>query len=158
MRVVIVRREDHHTPHPIPTSATSTMTLPEPVFRYLYTSRMADGQPVSMVADILRRARERNQRLGLTGALIFDGERFAQLLEGEPVAVMNLVAVIQQDARHTDFTELFQALDDRPRLFGRWSAGWSAPDAIAEYHQRTQHGTWSAVEEFVAVAQLCDMS
>ena len=39
--------------------------------------------PSTVVGQILRQSRERNHRLNLSGALLFDGERFCQLLEGE---------------------------------------------------------------------------
>ena len=52
-----------------------------PLRRLLYVSDLAPTMPSTVVGQILRQSRERNHLLQLSGALLFDGERFCQLLE-----------------------------------------------------------------------------
>lgn len=41
---------------------------------------------------------------GITGLLVFNGERFCQTIEGAPAAIDDLVVRLKRDPRHTDFT------------------------------------------------------
>lgn len=52
------------------------------LYEVLYVSTIAPDQPLSVVAEIAGRARVVNAELGITGLLIFDGQRFCQQLEG----------------------------------------------------------------------------
>lgn len=49
---------------------------------------------------LLEKAREKNQRLGVTGMLLYKGGNFLQVLEGEEEVVMPLYEEISQDPRH----------------------------------------------------------
>lgn len=69
--------------------------------------------------QLLRRARCANQRAGITGALMYGGGQFIQVLEGCPAVVRNLYARIQADPRHSRF----EILADGP-LPRREFAGW----------------------------------
>ncbi len=65
-----------------------------------YVSDARRGLGVRDLKAILRRAREKNFRLGVTGFLVFDGVRFVQLLEGPPEALAALLETIAADDRH----------------------------------------------------------
>lgn len=72
------------------------------IYEVLYVSTLACEQPLSVVADIAGRARQANGGLGITGLLIFDGQRFCQQLEGPKSAVLKLTERIRNDPRHAD--------------------------------------------------------
>lgn len=52
------------------------------------------------VAAILRQARVNNQRDGLTGALLYHGGRFIQIIEGPEEPLLARYAAIAADPRH----------------------------------------------------------
>jgi hypothetical protein len=61
------------------------------------------------IAELLVQARRNNQRDALTGALIFNGHNFMQLLEGPADKVDACLAVIRADPRHRAMTRNWQA-------------------------------------------------
>ncbi len=61
-----------------------------------------------------------NPRLGLTGALFFDGGRFVQVLEGPPDSVETLLGLIRSDKRARDVEILFDTFE-RQRSMSEWS-------------------------------------
>jgi len=71
------------------------------------------------IADILISARRNNARDDLTGALIYNGANFMQLLEGEPKAVDACLDVIRADPRHSGMTEIRRRTLEM-RDFGEW--------------------------------------
>ena len=54
------------------------------------------------VAGIIAVARSRNAALDVTGALVVTTDHYAQLLEGPPAALEQLLASIRRDPRHSD--------------------------------------------------------
>ncbi|MBJ7438319.1 MAG: BLUF domain-containing protein [Sphingopyxis sp.] len=72
------------------------------------------------IAALLVQARRNNQRDALTGALIFNGHNFLQLLEGPADKVDACLAVIRSDPRHSGMVEIRRRrIDDR--AFAEWS-------------------------------------
>jgi hypothetical protein len=76
------------------------------------------------VHSILQAARTRNAQLGVTGMLVFSGEYFAQLLEGERLAIRALMAAIRKDPRHSILCE-WPTTRITARWFPEWSMGYS---------------------------------
>jgi hypothetical protein len=72
------------------------------------------------IADILIAARRNNLRDGLTGALIYNGHNFMQLLEGPAKAVDTCLDVIRADPRHNGMTEIRRRIIE-VRDFAEWS-------------------------------------
>ena len=100
------------------------------LYRLIYRSKMTiDGEPQA-VADEIRRiltwSREWNRRAGISGALLFDLRRFAQVLEGPPHAVKSLFGHIACDRPHVDVTLLDHA-PVRAREFSAWSMTYVEP-------------------------------
>ncbi|HEY0447449.1 MAG TPA: BLUF domain-containing protein [Allosphingosinicella sp.] len=85
----------------------------------LYVSRAAlqPGSEGEQIDDILAVARERNAKVGVTGALILDGGCFAQLLEGEAPAVNQLMIDILRDRRHSE-VRILEVTSIAERRFG----------------------------------------
>jgi hypothetical protein len=74
----------------------------------------------AQLADILASARKNNEALNVTGALLYSGGYFCQVLEGEEETLENLFETIQMDNRHGDVTVLhFEEIESRG--FGDWA-------------------------------------
>ncbi|MBU1607693.1 MAG: BLUF domain-containing protein [Alphaproteobacteria bacterium] len=98
----------------------------EVLYRWAYVSqaRFHEEQGEEAVSEILGVSRIRNASLGVTGALIFAGGRFAQLLEGRELDVLDLQNSILHDTRHSTVTTIDMNLNPR-RLFGDWALLYS---------------------------------
>ena len=101
------------------------MARQEPLYELLYTSSLAPTASAGDIAGIARVSRAHNADCGITGALIFDGQRFCQYLEGPGIAVLNLVRRIASDPRHVDFVIRHQGPLSGPRRFPAWHLGYA---------------------------------
>ena len=92
------------------------------IFRLIYQSRNLLRRPngSSELLKIIRSAERNNLALALTGALLFDKDRFIQVLEGESAKVTTLFIRISQDPRHRDIS-LIDARAAEERRFPNWS-------------------------------------
>lgn len=103
----------------------------------VYASTHAAPLTPTALRLIVERARIRNKRLSVTGALVYDGKRFMQCLEGPEPAVEEIYAAIGLDARHKDVTLVFK----RPmveREFADWQMGFVstfADDRVASLRE-----------------------
>ena len=61
-----------------------------------------------------------NAGAGITGALVFTGSHFSQVLEGPAAAVQALMAAILRDPRHRDVRMLCESAAAK-RRFGHWA-------------------------------------
>lgn len=87
----------------------------------IYVSRGLVAGPVrdEAVADLVAVSLARNARLDVTGALMWTGAFFAQLLEGPEPAVETLMDSIRRDPRHHDIHVV--TLEPLPRRrFAPW--------------------------------------
>ena len=101
---------------------------PPALFTFLYSSLLSPGCPASCVADIVRHARENNARLGLTGLLVFDGQRFCQYLEGPGDALRQMLERIRADTRHIQFVLHQHGPSTERRAFQDWSIAYAQID------------------------------
>ncbi len=124
--------------------------------RYIvYVSRLADPEGPGAVANIIRKARANNTARGITGALIYDGERFCQYLEGEPDAIERTFAAIERDPRHDGICVLASGEAVASR-YGKWSMAY-AYAATAELIDSIGKPHVAAVPDaFQAVLARCD--
>ena len=124
--------------------------------RYLiYTSELSDPAGAATVPYIIRTARTNNAIRGITGALIFDGERFCQYIEGAPDEIVRTFAAIEEDPRHTNLRVLASGVVDLPR-FVRWSMAYvyaATADVIDAIGDRTVPGV---AEAFTHALAQCD--
>ncbi len=94
----------------------------ETVFRLIYRShsRIAGNSEGQEFGRILRVSRANNAASGVTGALMFYDDWFAQVLEGAEAAVRSLFARISVDVRH-DNVQVSEQGRVAGRLFSRWA-------------------------------------
>ena len=70
---------------------------------------------------IERASARNNPRLGLGGALLFDGETFLHLIEGPPETVRAMLARVRRDPRHHGIDGVVEQRIAAP-AFPRWRA------------------------------------
>lgn len=87
-----------------------------------YVSSAVPGLGLKELKQILRRSRENNFRSEISGYLVFDGEHFLQLLEGETEVLDDLYLRIARDGRHQALRLLFHDRIDQ-RAFGEFCMG-----------------------------------
>lgn len=75
---------------------------------YVSRSRIARNESDSQLADIIATGSSRNLVTSVTGALIFTGASFAQILEGPDAGVEEIMGSILIDPRHTDIQIIFR--------------------------------------------------
>ncbi|WP_435213524.1 BLUF domain-containing protein [Luminiphilus sp. nBUS_16] len=84
-----------------------------------------DGQ----LQEILATAKKNNQEKDLTGALLFSGSHFAQVLEGPEAAINERFKLISQDTRHHNVTPLLYEPAGE-RQFKGWSMALCMPEDL----------------------------
>ncbi len=98
------------------------------LYRLTYVSRNAmAGQAHQLdeeIGRILASSRRNNARVGVTGALLFSADCFAQALEGGSITVQDLFEQIQWDTRHADSVVLEAGPVER-REFADWSMAYA---------------------------------
>ena len=86
--------------------------------------------------DLLEVCVRNNSRNGLTGALLFDGLWFVQILEGERELITGTMRKIFDDRRHAAVNVMYaDAIGER--LFGNWWMGAAAlpgKDVLTRHH------------------------
>jgi Sensors of blue-light using FAD len=94
----------------------------------IYTSRLIfdanTPQGWSRLQELVSRARERNQSVGITGSLIIGSDWIAQILEGDKDAVNSTFQRILADWRHREVRLVDMRMISR-RSFEGWSLGTS---------------------------------
>lgn len=77
------------------------------------------------LAELLRESRLGNERVNVTGMLLYSEGSFFQVLEGEPAVVDALSQKIHADRRHKNMIVIVREPIAR-RAFEEWSMGFSA--------------------------------
>ena len=88
-----------------------------------YTSSTTDLLSVTQLVELIEEIRPKNERLGVTGLLLYSGGSVIQTLEGSSHAVYQVFDAIRVDTRHGDV----RIVDRRyvgARSFGTWSMGF----------------------------------
>jgi Sensors of blue-light using FAD len=91
------------------------------------------------VQRIVRIARARNATLGVTGALVYSGEHFAQVLEGLPEDLEVLMRSIRHDTRHRMLWE-WPIQEAAARWYPDWTMGYLRNDNLEAVVEHL-HGT-----------------
>lgn len=99
-----------------------------PIFEFLFVSELSPFADPGEIASIVRVSRANSVANELTGALIFDGVRFCQLIEGPEAAVRQEAQKIALDTRHARFLPLHLGHTCSARRFDTWHVGFLAPD------------------------------
>jgi len=123
----------------------------------IYVSTLATDAPLRVVADIAVKSRATNQKLDITGLLVFDGMHFCQQLEGTEQEIAALMAQIRQDPRHTNVAVLHCGPLDQRRFRG-FNLGYTSVEDVEALERLQQLQGQAAVEAFVALLPDLDVN
>jgi len=93
------------------------------MFNLVYVSSAVTHFNNNELTELLKKSRERNLRLGITGMLLYKDGNFMQVLEGDKRVVFELYATIKADPRHHGLIEIIEKEIDKP-TFVDWSMGF----------------------------------
>ncbi len=97
------------------------------LYEMVYASLAEHAMDEAELRELLSRAREANERHGITGLLVYHEREFLQLIEGERDAVKRLYDAIERDPRH-ERVDLIWEGPVRRRSFQHWTMGFVVPD------------------------------
>lgn len=118
------------------------------LYRIVYLSRAATGISDLEATCIAQSSYARNAAAGVTGLLLFDGDRFIQALEGAERDVAATMDRIVTDDRHGSIVYLNEGMAEQ-RQFGDWGMRYKrAPQGCCsnEFLDRVKEDT-SLVED-----------
>jgi len=108
---------------------------------YISESGLEPSKATPSVSQIIADAQVRNSHLAVTGALLFTGTHFAQILEGPRESIAQLMSSIQDDSRHGNIV----IVDHSPieaRRFPDWKMAYRGPSQFVSRHVvRLLHST-----------------
>jgi hypothetical protein len=96
---------------------------------YISRSCISSADLKSEITAIVEQSRVKNVKLDITGALVFDGTYFAQLVEGPETNVRALRAAIESDARHQDVRTVLDNAATK-RALPNWSLAYSGRSLV----------------------------
>jgi hypothetical protein len=130
----------------------------ERIQRVLCLSLLSENSDFSAFKQIVQSARRRNGQLGLTGVLVFDGERFCHLLEGPEPAFAEVMQRIEADPRHGQLVTLHPPAQASSRLLFTWRSGDCSPDDLEQFCGGDALSGDAALMAFLAVLTRCDLA
>lgn len=97
------------------------------VFKLVYLSHATPFfNEKNDLTNILEKSRENNNRVHVSGLLLYTNGLFIQLLEGDEEHVSETYAKIVKDPRHSDAIVVAKKIENE-RSFKNWSMGFIAP-------------------------------
>jgi hypothetical protein len=128
------------------------------VSRVLWVSRLAPEFNLGVVKQIWQTSRQRNSTLGLTGAAVFDGERFCELLEGPMDDISTVYRDVEFDPRHTELRVLHLSAGDSARRLTQWRSGYCDAAVLDPFCEADGLLGEAAVSAFIDLLPGCDLS
>lgn len=122
---------------------------------YVSSSLLEPDETDEQLWAIVDVAQARNKRQDITGALVFTGTDFVQILEGPEESVANVMASILIDPRH-DQVNIVRREMIAKRSFPTWGMNVLDPDPAIEERvaeiraARTENGLVQAVDAAIA--------
>ena len=100
------------------------------MYTIVYSSTAVNPFSDKELEQLLQAARIKNQRLGITGILVFADDTFFQVLEGYERPLKKLYAQIQNDSRHYNIMQLVGCSLDK-RKYKDWTMKYRKIDTLA---------------------------
>ena len=98
---------------------------------YVSLSQISPSAADAATRSIVTKSIEKNGQSGLSGALVFSGRYFVQILEGPEDRVGDLCETLKADVRHSDLV----IINDRPierRKFASWRMAFVGPSVFVD--------------------------
>lgn len=96
---------------------------------YVSKSLVASADAENEMQNIIEISQAKNPRLEITGALLYGGSHFAQLIEGPAGGIMALRSAILRDERHAEIKTLADGKVPN-RSFQNWSLAYAGPSMV----------------------------
>ena len=96
-----------------------------------YVSEPAQNMSFLGLMRILYHSYSNNQALGITGALIYENNKFGQVIEGLEKDIEALWKKIQKDSRHKN-VRLIESKQISERSFSKWTMVFQGSEEIAQ--------------------------
>ena len=96
-----------------------------------YVSEPAQEMSFLGLMRLLYHSYLRNASAGVTGALIFENNRFGQVIEGPRTQIEDLWAKIQKDTRHKNI-HLVESRPIEQRGFSKWTMVFQGSEEVAK--------------------------
>ena len=115
--------------------------------RMIYYSRNAitpgHQSAFKEIKQILKKSVEYNKTANVSGALLFNQNYFAQVLEGDRKAITQTFCRISQDPRHSDVV-ILEAKPVDERIFLDWSMAFAGHSDVADdlYRRFSTHSSF----------------
>lgn len=100
------------------------------LYKLLYVSRATRELSDNDLEDLLTVSRRNNERLNLTGVLVYANGQFLQVLEGEEEPIRRLYNAIRRDDRNSDH-RIIARNPVADRMFPSWSMAFQNLDKIS---------------------------
>ena len=106
-----------------------------PLFRLLYISDSCidEADHHREVEKIIATAKNRNGPMALTGALLFTGNHFVQILEGPADSLDRMMASLAADHRHVNIDVIMRD-KIKSRQFSGWGLAYHGPSKFVGDH------------------------
>lgn len=98
--------------------------MPKNLIQLIYASAATEPFTPAELRELLNLARAKNQRLDVTGMLLYHEGSFLQVLEGLPEAIGPLLKTITKDKRHHNVMLLLRH-EIEARNFAEWKMGFT---------------------------------
>lgn len=102
---------------------TTAPTSASPVLTLTYVSTARELFTIDELVELVEHTRRKNERLAVSGLLLYSGGNVIQTLEGAPETVDQLFWTIADDPRHTA-VRLLERRGRDDRAFATWSMGF----------------------------------
>ena len=96
-----------------------------------YVSEPAQEMSFLGLMRLLSHSYLRNTSMGITGALIFENNRFGQVIEGPRTQIEDLWEKIQKDTRHKNI-RLIESKPIEHRSFNKWTMIFQGSEEVAK--------------------------
>jgi Sensors of blue-light using FAD len=104
------------------------------MYQLIYVSSARELFSKEELLSILKKSRENNTRVGVTGLLLYKEGNIMQLLEGEKTVVDRIFNRVSEDDRHFNVITLFRG-EVPEREFPDWSMGFH--DLMSDHVRQT---------------------
>ena len=124
---------------------------------YISESRMEHLDADTFEAEVVVASRIKNAALGLSGALLFTGAHFAQILEGPKPSIDAMMQSLQNDDRHENIAVIERSAIDT-RRFADWQMAYFGPSQFVSRHVTRLLNGASLSEQQRATEWLSDLA
>lgn len=90
------------------------------MIRLLYSSQAAQNITEKDILNILQKSHNNNAKENITGILLYGGNLFMQVLEGDELVVLKKYVTICEDKRNTNNKIIFISYTEK-RMFDKWA-------------------------------------